>query len=157
MRQRLPSPYGQRIDRNRPVSAQFDGRDLPAFDGDSVASAIVASGQWVVSRSFKYHRPRGPLTFAGHDVNTLVQTPEAPNRLADELLVSDCPTTTAQNVSGSLMADRNVIIDWFGRFLPVGFYYRAFFRPLGIWLIVGQKTCFLQHSCGDREHSLGTP
>ena len=133
MRQRLPSPYGQRIDRNRPVSAQFDGRDLPAFDGDSVASAIVASGQWVVSRSFKYHRPRGPLTFAGHDVNTLVQTPEAPNRLADELLVSDCPTTTAQNVSGSLMADRNVIIDWFGRFLPVGFYYRAFFRPLGIW------------------------
>ena len=67
MRQRLPSPYGQRIDRNRPVSAQFDGRDLPAFDGDSVASAIVASGQWVVSRSFKYHRPRGPLTFAGHD------------------------------------------------------------------------------------------
>ena len=56
MRQRLPSPYGQRIDRDRPVSAQFDGRDLPAFDGDSVASAIVASGQWVVSRSFKYHR-----------------------------------------------------------------------------------------------------
>ena len=43
MRQRLPSPYGQRIDRNRPVSAQFDGRDLPAFDGDSVASAIVAT------------------------------------------------------------------------------------------------------------------
>jgi sarcosine oxidase subunit alpha len=80
MRQRLPSPYGQRIDRNRPVSAQFDGRDLPAFDGDSVASAIVASGQWVVSRSFKYHRPRGPLTFAGHDVNTMVQTPDAPNR-----------------------------------------------------------------------------
>ena len=42
MRQRLPLPYGQRIDRNRPVSEQFDGRDLPAFDGDSVASAIVA-------------------------------------------------------------------------------------------------------------------
>ena len=71
------------------MTAQFDGRDLPAFDGDTVAAAIVASGQWVVSRSFKYHRPRGPLTFAGHDVNTLVQTPAAPNRLADELPVRD--------------------------------------------------------------------
>ncbi|MDA8677265.1 FAD-dependent oxidoreductase [Luminiphilus sp.] len=133
MRHRLPLPFGQRIDRDAPVTAQFDGRDLPAFDGDTVASAIVASGQWVVSRSFKYHRPRGPLTFAGHDVNTLVQTPAAPNRLADELPVRDFPITTAQNVSGTLMADRNAIIDWFGRFLPVGFYYKAFFRPLGIW------------------------
>ena len=111
MPHRLPLPYGQRIDRDTPLSAQFDGRDLTAFDGDTVASAIVASGQWVVSRSFKYHRPRGPLTLAGHDVNTMVQTPDAPNRLADELPVRDFPTTTAQNVSGSLMADRNAIID----------------------------------------------
>ncbi|MAB26441.1 MAG: hypothetical protein CL580_02110, partial [Alteromonadaceae bacterium] len=30
------------------------------MEGDTVASALVASGQWVISRSFKYHRPRGP-------------------------------------------------------------------------------------------------
>jgi sarcosine oxidase subunit alpha len=70
---------------------------------------------------------------AGHDANTLVQTPAAPNRLADELSIVDYPETTAQNVSGSLMADRNAIIDWFGRFLPVGFYYRAFYKPFGVW------------------------
>ena len=70
---------------------------------------------------------------AGHDANTLVQTPAAPNRLADELPITDYPETTAQNVSGSLMADRNAVIDWFGRFLPVGFYYRAFYRPFGVW------------------------
>jgi sarcosine oxidase subunit alpha len=70
---------------------------------------------------------------AGHDANTLVQTPAAPNRLADELSIVDYPETTAQNVSGTLMADRNAIIDWFGRFLPVGFYYRAFYKPFGVW------------------------
>ena len=70
---------------------------------------------------------------AGHDANTLVQTPAAPNRLADELLITHYPETTAQNISGSLMADRNAIIDWFGRFLPVGFYYRAFYKPFGVW------------------------
>ena len=115
------------------MGARFDGRELPAFEGDTVASALVASGQWVISRSFKYHRPRGPLTMAGHDANTLVQTPAAPNRLADELPITDYPETTAQNISGSLMADRNAIIDWFGRFLPVGFYYRAFYKPFGVW------------------------
>ena len=31
------------------------------------------------------------------------------------------------------MGDRNAIIDWFGRFLPVGFYYRAFYKPFGVW------------------------
>ena len=133
MTNRLPLPYGSRIKRDAPVSARFDGRELPAFEGDTVASALLASGQWVISRSFKYHRPRGPLTMAGHDANTLVQTPAAPNRLADELPITDYPETTAQNISGTLMADRNAIIDWFGRFLPVGFYYRAFYKPLGVW------------------------
>ena len=133
MTERLPLPYGSRINRDARVSARFDGRELPALEGDTVASALVASGQWVISRSFKYHRPRGPLTMAGHDANTLVQTPAAPNRLADELSVSDYPETTAQSVSGSLMADRNAVIDWFGRFLPVGFYYRAFYKPFGVW------------------------
>ena len=133
MTARLPLPYGSRIKRDASVSARFDGRELPALEGDTVASALVASGQWVISRSFKYHRPRGPLTMAGHDANTLVQTPAAPNRLADELPITDYPETTAQNISGTLMADRNAIIDWFGRFLPVGFYYRAFYKPFGVW------------------------
>lgn len=133
MARRLDLPYGTRIDRATPVTARFDGRELPALVGDTVASALVASGQWLISRSFKYHRPRGPLTMAGHDANTLIQTPNAPNRLADELPVTDYPETSAQNVSGTLMSDRHAIIDWFGHFLPVGFYYRAFYRPLGIW------------------------
>ena len=52
---------------------------------------------------------------------------------SDELPITDYPETTAQNISGSLMADRNAIIGWFGRFLPVGFYYRAFYKPFGVW------------------------
>ncbi|MDA8554489.1 2Fe-2S iron-sulfur cluster-binding protein [Luminiphilus sp.] len=133
MPDRLDLPFGTRIRRDEPVKAQFDGRDLPAFAGDTVASALIASGQWVISRSFKYHRPRGPLSMAGHDANTLIQTTRAPNRLAEELAITDFAHTTAQNVTGSLMADRSAVLDWLGRFLPVGFYYRAFYRPFGIW------------------------
>ena len=44
MPDRLDLPFGTRIRRDEPVKAQFDGRDLPAFAGDTVASALIASG-----------------------------------------------------------------------------------------------------------------
>jgi sarcosine oxidase subunit alpha len=52
-------PQGGRIDRNRPLSIRFDGRALPGFHGDTVASLLLANGVHLVARSFKYHRPRG--------------------------------------------------------------------------------------------------
>ena len=56
---RLPEPWGTRIDRTRPLRFSFEGRSFEGFEGDSLASALAASGQWMLSRSFKYHRPRG--------------------------------------------------------------------------------------------------
>ena len=32
---------------------------MTGFAGDTVASAVLANGQRVFGRSFKYHRPRG--------------------------------------------------------------------------------------------------
>jgi sarcosine oxidase subunit alpha len=54
---RLPS--GGQIDRARPFSFSFDGRAYAGFEGDTLASALLANGVDVVGRSFKYHRPRG--------------------------------------------------------------------------------------------------
>ena len=80
---RLPPPYGLLLDRKQELSFRFDNRDYRGFEGDCIASALAANGQWLLSRSFKYHRPRGPLTMAGQDANTLVQLPSDPNVLAD--------------------------------------------------------------------------
>jgi sarcosine oxidase subunit alpha len=44
-----------------------------------IASALYAQGRSLISRSFKYHRPRGVLTMAGQDANTLVQVGAEPN------------------------------------------------------------------------------
>ena len=98
-----------------------------------MASALIANNQWLQSRSFKYHRPRGPLTLCGHDANTLIQTPTTPNLLADHLRAENHLAVSAQNYTGSLNFDLSRVLDWFGRFLPVGFYYKAFFKPRGIW------------------------
>ena len=52
-------PQGGRIDRAKPVSARFDGKGLPGFTGDTLASALLANDKLLIGRSFKYHRRRG--------------------------------------------------------------------------------------------------
>ena len=56
-RQRRPD----RPRRSR-CASRFDGKRLPGFAGDTLASALLANGVRLVGRSFKYHRPRGILT-----------------------------------------------------------------------------------------------
>lgn len=132
---RLPAPMGLLIDRDQPLRFSFDGRDYQGFQGDSIASALLANGRWLLSRSFKYHRPRGPLTLAGQDANTLVQLPDEPNVLADAHALSAGLQVTAQNVNGSLDSDRDAYLGKFSRFMPVGFYYRSFYKPKGMWKV----------------------
>ena len=50
---------GGRIDRTQRLSFRFDGIAYEGFAGDTLASALLASGVRIAGRSFKLHRPRG--------------------------------------------------------------------------------------------------
>ena len=50
---------GGRINREKPVHFNFNGRRITGYEGDTMASALLANGIHLVARSFKYHRPRG--------------------------------------------------------------------------------------------------
>ena len=130
---RLPAPWGSCIDRERVITFAFEGKEYHGIEGDTLASAMVANGQLLLSRSFKYHRPRGAFTFNGLDANGYVQVGDQPSVLADVLPISDGLNAVGQNYLGSLHHDLAVHSGRLSRFLPVGFYYRAFFRPKGIW------------------------
>ncbi len=73
----MSGPYrlaaGGRIDRRRRLGFRFDGRALGGFAGDTLASALMASGVRLVGRSFKYHRPRGILAAGEEEPNALVE------------------------------------------------------------------------------------
>lgn len=131
--QRLPAPYGAWINRDQKVEFEFDGQRFTGFSGDTLASALIASGRWVMSRSFKYHRPRAPLTMAGQDANTLIQLPQEANVLADRIEIDQVKQASGQNYSGSLMKDSDAFLGKFSKFMPVGFYYRSFYKPKGVW------------------------
>ncbi|MBC3475657.1 MULTISPECIES: 2Fe-2S iron-sulfur cluster-binding protein [Pseudomonas] len=132
---RLLPPMGLLINRDQSMTFSFDGRSYQGVEGDTIASALLANGQFLLSRSFKYHRPRAPLTMAGQDANTLVQLPEEPNVLADTQLIRNGLTVTGQNFNGSLEGDKDAYLGKFSRFMPVGFYYRSFYKPKGMWKV----------------------
>ncbi len=133
-RNRIDKPgFGLLIDRTKPLTFSFDRRIFNGFKGDVVASALYAQGQTLLSRSFKYHRPRGVLTMTGHDANTLVQVAEEPNARADLYPVSNGLAVGSLNSFGSLKYDLLSSIGLFSRFLPVGFYYKTFYWPNGAW------------------------
>ncbi|MDO6805998.1 hypothetical protein Q4595_26310, partial [Wenyingzhuangia sp. 1_MG-2023] len=56
-----------------------------------------------------------------------------PNVLADKMAAANDLQVTGQNVNGTLAKDKDAILGHFGRFMPVGFYYRAFYKPKGVW------------------------
>jgi Uncharacterized NAD(FAD)-dependent dehydrogenases len=47
------------INRKKKISFTFNGKKLFGYEGDTIASALIANGIHLVGRSFKYHRPRG--------------------------------------------------------------------------------------------------
>ena len=64
---------GGLIDRNTPLSFEFNGKRFEGYHGDTLASALIANGQTLVGRSFKYHRPRGIFSAGSEEPNALVE------------------------------------------------------------------------------------
>jgi sarcosine oxidase, subunit alpha len=123
---RLAAQPNEWIDRSRELRFHFEGREYPAFPGDTISSALAAAGLAFMARSFKYHRPRSVLSFANHDSNLLFQVDGVPNVRGDVTLLEDGMQVTAINTFGGLRQDKARVLDRFARLLPVGFYYKAF-------------------------------
>jgi sarcosine oxidase subunit alpha len=125
------------IDRNRPLRFRFDGVGYGGYAGDTLASALLARGVRLMGRSFKYHRPRGPLTAGSEEPNALVEVGRGadmiPNTRATVQELFDGLTATSQNRLGPLDRDLLAINDLFWPFLGAGFYYKTFMWPRGFW------------------------
>ena len=52
-------PTGGQINRSKSVEFEFNNKTYSGFEGDTLASALLANGVFLTARSFKYHRPRG--------------------------------------------------------------------------------------------------
>lgn len=123
-------PTGGEIDRRRALSFSFDGKSYTGFQGDTLASALLANGVTLVGRSFKYHRPRGIFTAGPEEPNALVELRQGarrePNTRATMAELFHGLEATSQNRWPSLAFDAMEVNDLAGRFLVAGFYYKTF-------------------------------
>ena len=129
MTSRIAKKRGEWINRDKPLTFQYEGQTVQGFEGDTISSALWAAGIKVLGRSFKYHRARGVLSFANHDVNAMMTDGEDTNIRADVIPVRDGMTIHAVNTKGGVIKDKNKYIDYLSPFLPVGFYYKTFHKP----------------------------
>lgn len=124
------------IDRDSVVEFEFEGRSVSAYDGDTIGSAVTAVGIDILSRSFKYHRPRGLLCASGNCPNCLMNVDGIPNVRACTMKVRAGMKVTRQNAWPSVDHDFGSLLDRMDRFLPVGFYYKVFHKPKILWEIM---------------------
>ncbi len=129
---------GGLIDRGRPLQFTFNGTAYLGYQGDTLASALLANGVKLVARSFKYGRPRGIVGFGAEEPNAIIQLGRGgetvPNLRATQVELYD--GLEACSVSGwpSLDLDLTSLFGLVGRLLPPGFYYKTFMWPRRFWM-----------------------
>ena len=139
----------KKIDTNKRISFNFDGKKYYGYEGDTLASALLANNIHLVGRSFKYHRPRGFLSAGCEEPNAIVQLEKGaftePNRRATEVLLYEGLTATSQNNWPNINFDIGAINDFLSPFFPAGFYYKTFMWPPNFWK---KYEYFIRHAAG---------
>jgi len=129
---------GAWIDRNAPRHFTFDGRSYVGFAGDTLASALLASGVRVVARSFKYHRPRGITGLGAEEPCALVTLGlgdhAEPNARVTTILLEDGLAARSQNCWPSLRHDLGAMAQFAAPVIQAGFYYKTFMAPRRAWM-----------------------
>ncbi|MGB5132741.1 MAG: sarcosine oxidase subunit alpha family protein [Steroidobacteraceae bacterium] len=124
---------GGRIDRARPLTFQWNGRAIPAYAGDTIASALLADGVRIVGRGMKFHRPRGILSAGIEEPNALVTIGAGaslePNARATVIPAQDGLVVRAQNCWPSVDFDFGRLFDATAPLWPAGFYGKTFIWP----------------------------
>ncbi|MYB35530.1 MAG: FAD-dependent oxidoreductase, partial [Gammaproteobacteria bacterium] len=137
---------GGRIDRTKSIGFTWDGKSLTGYQGDTLASALMASGQQILGRSFKYHRPRGIMSAGVEESGALVTIGKSsraePNIKATAQELFEGLEAFGQNAWPSVRHDLGALNSLFSRFFAAGFYYKTFMGPkalsgrgTGFWML----------------------
>jgi sarcosine oxidase subunit alpha len=130
---------GGRVDRNQRVNFSLDGRALGGYQGDTLASALLANDVKLIGRSFKYHRPRGFVSAGVEEPNGLFTLGRGgrtdPNVPGTTTKLFEGLEARCQNAWPSVRFDLMAINSLAAPFLSAGFYYKTFMGPSrGSWM-----------------------
>ncbi len=141
---------GGLINRDKPIEFKFNGKKYIGYEGDTLASALLANGIHLIGRSFKYHRPRGFFGAGVDEPNAKMQVEingcSEPNINATEIELVNGLSASSQNCWPSVNFDIGAINNFLNRFFPAGFYYKTFMWPKSFWYRVYEP--FIRKAAG---------
>jgi len=128
---------GGRIDRSRPLAFRFNGEKLQGYQGDTIASALLANGISTVNRSFKYHRPRGIMSAGVEETNALLTVSDGSGdvpvvRTTVRALLDDLRIKSPSGFP-SVNFDLGRVLDFTHKLWTAGFYNKVFKWPNWHW------------------------
>ena len=125
------------ISRNKKISFKFNNKKYYGYEGDTLASALIANGVHLIGRSFKYHRPRGFFGSGVDEPYALVQLyrngETIPNCRATEQELFEGLEAKSLNCWPNVVFDIGAINNFLNIFFPAGFYYKTFMWPKSFW------------------------
>ncbi len=128
---------GGLINRNKKISFIFNEKKYFGYEGDTLASALLANGVHLVGRSFKYHRPRGFFGAGVDEPYAIVQMNRNnevdPNVRATEQELFEGLEAKSVNCWPNVDFDIGAINNFLNKFFPAGFYYKTFMWPKSFW------------------------
>ncbi len=138
------------INRNKLIKFKFNGKNYSGYEGDTLASALLANGIHLIGRSFKYHRPRGFFGAGVDEPNAKLQVKingySEPNINATEIELVEGLSASSQNCWPSVNFDIGAINNFLNKFFPAGFYYKTFMWPKSFWYRVYEP--FIRKAAG---------
>ena len=138
------------INRDKKISFKFNGKSYFGYEGDTLASALIANGVHLVGRSFKYHRPRGFFGSGIDESYAIVQlnrnNETDPNVRATEQELFEGLEAKSVNCWPSVNFDIGAINNFFNKFIPAGFYYKTFMWPKSFWYLIYEP--FIRKAAG---------
>ncbi len=130
---RLPLLPDSPFQRKRVCTFRFNGASLDAYEGEPIAVALWAIGQRLLSRSWKFHRPRGPFCFSGYCGHCVVEVNGVANVQACMEPVQPGLEVKTQGGFPSVEYDLLALLDFLSPWFPAGFQHHYFTRSFGLF------------------------
>jgi predicted molibdopterin-dependent oxidoreductase YjgC len=88
--------------RGKKITFTYNGQEIEAYEGDSIAAALHAAGIKVLKRSIRYNRPRGLFCAIGNCSSCLMKVNGFPNVKTCITMVEDGMVVEEQKGKGDL-------------------------------------------------------
>jgi len=111
------------------VQFRWDGRPIRAREGEPLAVSLLAAGFPILSRSFRFHRPRGLMCSSGQCGWCECEVDGRPSVRSCRVPVTEGLVARGEHALPRVDRDVLALLELGSRWIPPTFYHHRFLRP----------------------------